>query len=97
MVANEVMSDSYCEALAYIITTQTQSLGDKNKAGAFIALFLQSINNKYGETGLKRVIVGMKKELTPETIQKSGNEQSSVLKRLRNKLLKRRQRQANPH
>ncbi|MBF0457489.1 MAG: hypothetical protein HQK99_06300 [Nitrospirae bacterium] len=85
---DEVMSESYCEALAYMIITHAQALQDKIKAGAFISLFLQTINKKYGEAALKRVVEEMKKELTPRP------KQSSFLKRLRNKLLKRKQRQA---
>lgn len=72
---NKVMSDSYCEALAYIIITQAQYLEDKNKAGAFIALFLQSISKKFGETGLKRVVEAIRKDLTPEAMQKLGYKQ----------------------
>ncbi|MBF0457606.1 MAG: hypothetical protein HQK99_06905 [Nitrospirae bacterium] len=101
---NKVMSDSYCEAVAYIIITQAQYLEDKNKAGAFIALFLQSISKKYGETGLKRVVEAIRKELTPEALQKLGykqdvknaagnraKKQSPFIARLRNKLRKKRQ------
>ncbi|KWT90984.1 hypothetical protein [Candidatus Magnetominusculus xianensis] len=96
---NKVMSDSYSEALAYVITSQAQALEDKNKAGAFIALFLQSVNNKYGAAGLKLVIEAVKKELPPEALQKLGNKQainnsmpnpsrkqSSLIQRIRNNM-----------
>ncbi|WP_420266413.1 hypothetical protein [Candidatus Magnetominusculus dajiuhuensis] len=86
---NRVMSDNYCEAVAYMIITNAQALEDKVKAGAFISLFLQSINNKYGEEALKRVVEEIKKELTPKPKQPT-----SPLKRLRAKLLKRKQQQA---
>ncbi|WP_420265082.1 hypothetical protein [Candidatus Magnetominusculus dajiuhuensis] len=104
---NKVISDSYCEALAYVIITQAQFLEDKVKAGAFISLFLQSINKKYGEAGLKQVVEEIKKELSPQSPQKPGykqtvrkgadtrpRKQSPFMRRLRNKLSKKKQQQA---
>ncbi len=89
----------YSEALGLVITSQAQALEDKNKAGAFIALFLQSVNNKYGAAGLKLVIEAIKNGLPPEALQKLGNKQtdnksihnpprkqSSLIKRIRNNL-----------
>ena len=106
---NKAMSDSYCEALAYIIITQAQALDDKIKAGAFITLFFQGINKKYGEAALTRVIREIKKELTPEALHSLGYnqpinkekgtgiplwKQSPFLQLLRNNLIKRKQQQA---
>ncbi|KWT76843.1 hypothetical protein [Candidatus Magnetominusculus xianensis] len=98
-MGNKVMSDSYSEALSYVITSQAQALEDKNKSGAFIALFLQSVNNKYGEAGLKLVIEAIKHELPPDALQKLGNKQefnmsmpnpprkqSSLIQRIRNNM-----------
>ncbi|MCG6553787.1 MAG: hypothetical protein L7F77_15785, partial [Candidatus Magnetominusculus sp. LBB02] len=83
---NVAMSDGYCEALAYMIVTQAQALKDKNKSGAFISLFLQSIYKQFGEDGLKRVIEEIKKELSPPV---SARKQSPFVHRLRSSLQKR--------
>ena len=104
---NKAMSDSYCEVVAYMIITHAQYLQDKNKAASFITLFLQSIYKEYGAAGLEQVVVEIKKELPPETLQALGYKQSvkqgtgiplykqsPFLQLLRNNLLKRRQQQA---
>ncbi|MCG6553502.1 MAG: hypothetical protein L7F77_14360 [Candidatus Magnetominusculus sp. LBB02] len=89
-MANVAMSDGYCEALAYMIVTQAQALKDKNKSGAFISLFLQSIFKQFGEPGLKRVIEAMKKELAMSPKPKAASK-SQFLHGIRTKLLKRKQ------
>ncbi|MBF0516670.1 MAG: hypothetical protein HQK97_06050 [Nitrospirae bacterium] len=96
-----VISDNYVDALGFVITSQAQALNDKHKAGAFIALFLQSILNKYGKAALKQVIEAIKKQLPPEALKKLVKcqgcnkgmtkppcKKSSPLQRLRNKTKK---------
>ncbi|MBF0319820.1 MAG: hypothetical protein HQL01_08470 [Nitrospirae bacterium] len=73
---NKSMADSYYEALASMIITHAESLENKNKAGAFISLFLQSIYKKYGDAAMRRVREYMKKELIPEALLDAGSTQT---------------------